>query len=724
MVMALLAGRYDVVAEMGSGNEARVYRAVDAESGQVVAVKVFTAGGAIDAETLLRLERHGAHLTALRHPNLVSVLSTHPGVNVCSIVMEFVEGQSLRAMLTSGRNISLPYAKDLLTQVAAALAYLHERGIVHGDVRPENVLVAEGGPAKVTNFGIASVLQESGRIPGSLPYTAPELFDEVRLDGRADIYSFGAVMYEMVTHRPPDYDLSLERHDDEGIPAGLPGHLPQDWEKVILRCLAPDPRDRFQSASALAHAIHALSTEHDVVRRPSQPLVPDAAVTDPRVEEREREVRARMRQGEMKELSGDLAGALAEYDAALALSPPAGAREELTARIALVRGEIEGKPKPAATAAGRSLHRAGLAALGAAVVAAIALAAWFHWAPGAARSAQRSAPLHLRTNVTSELRHSAPLFGPKAGVIPDNGVLWTHTHQGIGDFAAAVRFDNPRSSKWQYGLWFRNVPGMQFRLTLNSSRHYSLYYHDMNGGSMQNMGPMLHRVDSGTIKTIDTSRGGFNDVTLVVSGTSAALVVNGAMLPKKLNVADSVMNGDVGVDAIGAPVRFTDFTVWPLGMGSPAGKAGNVTGTDEFVSAGVDTRDFVATAQFLNPSAGVWQYGLQFRNTVMGGAYHLTLNSNRTYTLYLHEMQGNVMRFDGAVRSGRLPDLNTAPGGTNDMTLIVADKSAWLLVNGKDALALPASKMLSKGDVGVTATALPQAGRVGFSHFNVWPVLD
>jgi serine/threonine protein kinase len=251
----------------------RVFQALDTETGRTVAAKIMIASSEDNLEALLRFQQEGAVLSTLKHPNIVEVYGTFLEEHTSCIIMELLEGQSLAQILRSEGRLPLPRVKYLAYQVASALAYAHKRAIVHRDVKPDNVMVIGNDQVKVTDFGIARILRTgatlntaTGVTIGTPLYMAPEQIEGQKVDGRADIYSFGAVLYQMVTGRPPfegEDPLTVafkHVHKAPQPPSEVNADVPEDWEAVILKALAKDPADRFQTAAALEEAVGTLRT--------------------------------------------------------------------------------------------------------------------------------------------------------------------------------------------------------------------------------------------------------------------------------------------------------------------------------------------------------------------------------------------------------------------------------------------------------------------------------
>lgn len=274
-LLRTLGGHYRLVRQVGAGGMGRVFEAVDTRTRQRVAAKLMLARTEADAHALQRFEQEGAMLASLHHPNVVEVYGTFLDEHASCIVMEFLDGRSLAEIL---RSEQLPPGriKDLMSQACTALSCAHQHGIAHRDVKPANIMVLPGDRVKVTDFGIARMLRpvnpdlsvtSTGMTIGTPLYMAPEQIGGQKVDFRADIYSLGSIMYEMVTGHPPftgDDPLALAvRHVQEApIPPSRfnPG-LPAEWNALILKALAKSPVDRFPSSGALGAAIAALPTD-------------------------------------------------------------------------------------------------------------------------------------------------------------------------------------------------------------------------------------------------------------------------------------------------------------------------------------------------------------------------------------------------------------------------------------------------------------------------------
>jgi serine/threonine protein kinase len=282
-------GKYRVLEPLGRGGMARVYRAYHPQLDRYVAIKVLRSDLVDDEDFLARFRREAQAVAALRHPNIVQVYDFDVEQGVSYMVMELLEGDTLKARLNDYRvrDEGMPWGDSvrITLDVLDGLAYANSEGMTHRDVKPANILLTKRGQAVITDFGIAQIVgatqhTAAGALMGTLNYIAPEQGLEGQSDARSDIYSLGIVLYEMLTQRTPfDADTPLAilmKHlrDPLPLPRELNPDIPQALERVVLKALAKGPEDRYQVADEMAQALRAAARECEVEvpQRVSRPL--------------------------------------------------------------------------------------------------------------------------------------------------------------------------------------------------------------------------------------------------------------------------------------------------------------------------------------------------------------------------------------------------------------------------------------------------------------------
>jgi len=266
-------GKYRVLEALGRGGMAQVYRGYHPQLDRHVAIKVLRADLVEHEEFLERFRREAHAVSGLRHANIVQVFDFDVQDDFYYMVMELLEGDTLRARLNEYRvkkeRMPLDEIARTLSAVLSGLEYAHEEGIIHRDIKPANIMLTQKRQAVLTDFGIAQILGNtrvtvSGAMMGTLSYMAPEQGLENRCDVRSDIYSLGIVLYEMLTgYTPFDADTPLailmkHLNDPLPLPSKLDPSLPPSFEQIVLKALAKGPDDRYQSAAEMQMAIKSM----------------------------------------------------------------------------------------------------------------------------------------------------------------------------------------------------------------------------------------------------------------------------------------------------------------------------------------------------------------------------------------------------------------------------------------------------------------------------------
>jgi serine/threonine-protein kinase len=267
-----LGGRYDLGEVLGHGGMAEVRIGIDRRLGRTVAVKTLRADLATDPTFQARFRREAQSAASLNHPAVVAVYDTGEevvdGVRLPYIVMEYVEGRTLRDVLREGRRILPERALEITADILDALEYSHRAGIVHRDIKPGNVMLTPNGDVKVMDFGIAravadasATMTQTAAVIGTAQYLSPEQARGESVDARSDIYSTGCLLYELLTGRPPfvgDSPVSVAyQHvrEEPRPPSSLDPEVPPAADAITLKALQKKPADRYQSAAEMRQDI-------------------------------------------------------------------------------------------------------------------------------------------------------------------------------------------------------------------------------------------------------------------------------------------------------------------------------------------------------------------------------------------------------------------------------------------------------------------------------------
>src|SRR5215510_510226 len=295
----LLGGRYQVGELLGYGGMAEVHRGRDLRLGRDVAIKVLRTDLARDDTFQLRFRREAQNAASLNHPAIVAVYDTGEergatGESLPYIVMEFVNGRTLKEVLASEGRLMPRRALEITAEIAAALDFSHRHGIVHRDIKPGNVMLTQNGQVKVMDFGIARALASGGStmtqtsaVIGTAQYLSPEQARGEAVDARSDVYATGCVVFELITGHPPfvgDNPVSVayqHGREDPRPPSDSNRDVSPGVDAIVLKALAKNPLNRYQSAGEMRADLLRAAAGRPVMATPIMHDAPTALVDAP-----------------------------------------------------------------------------------------------------------------------------------------------------------------------------------------------------------------------------------------------------------------------------------------------------------------------------------------------------------------------------------------------------------------------------------------------------------
>lgn len=276
----VLGGRYELLEKVGEGGMSEVYKAKCNKLNRFVAVKILKKQFADNKEISQKFKREATAIANLSDTNIVNVLDVGTQEDIDYIVMEYISGKTLKELINYSGKLSYNTAIKIALQIAKALDCAHRNNIIHRDIKPQNILVTESGEVKVTDFGIAKstdsqTITNTTSIIGSAHYLSPEQAKGTYIDFRSDIYSFGIVLYEMVTGRLPfegdsPVTVALKHLQEEPIPPkNINSAIPDSLNKLILKAIEKEPIKRYQNAKEIIQDLQKIQENPDVVIGPS-----------------------------------------------------------------------------------------------------------------------------------------------------------------------------------------------------------------------------------------------------------------------------------------------------------------------------------------------------------------------------------------------------------------------------------------------------------------------
>ena len=288
----LLNGRYRLVAQQGSGGMAVIYKATDLALGRTVAVKILRPSLTNDPEFLKRFRQEARNVANLSHPNIVTVHDVGQDGNTHYIVMEYIDGEDLKRLVRASAPFSIDRALSITIKICAGVGYAHRAGLVHADVKPQNVLVTESDNVKVTDFGIAQALtatkpRERQRVVwGSPHYFSPEQAQGEAPTPASDVYAIGIVMFEMLTGRLPfvgtdQQELAMAHiRETPPNPSDLNPNVTVHLDRILQKVLSKEPASRYRTADQLGRILISYRRQGQV----TTDQVPEVTPEEPRVD--------------------------------------------------------------------------------------------------------------------------------------------------------------------------------------------------------------------------------------------------------------------------------------------------------------------------------------------------------------------------------------------------------------------------------------------------------
>ncbi len=279
---SVLSDRYQVEARIGAGGMAEVYRGFDQVLNRTVAIKVLLPQMARDTSFVARFRREAQAAARLNQQNIVGVYDTGADDGTQYIVMEFIEGRTLAEFMATGRRPTPVQSAEIAQKICAAIAAAHAQGVIHRDIKPGNVMITRDGVIKVMDFGIARVLgpetaPQTSAVLGTASYLSPEQAQGGPVDARTDIYSLGAVLYELLTGRPPftgDSPVAVaykQVNETPAVPSSLNPDVPVRLDAVVMKALSKNPSNRYQTADEFSSDLARVIAGQEVEATPLMP---------------------------------------------------------------------------------------------------------------------------------------------------------------------------------------------------------------------------------------------------------------------------------------------------------------------------------------------------------------------------------------------------------------------------------------------------------------------
>jgi serine/threonine-protein kinase len=270
---AIVFGRYEVIGEIGRGSMGVVYKARDPAIGRMVAVKSIPETFGLQTgkreEFIKRLRQEAMTAGRLQHPNVVTIFDVGDTELGPFIAMEYLDGVTLRDVITAGKKVSMGQLIEIIAQVADGLDHAHQKAIIHRDIKPANLMIVADNRVKIMDLGIARIpmseLTKEGKLVGSPSYMSPEQLSGKPIDGRSDLFSLGVCIYQLMTGKKPFPGENINEicykivHDGFAPPSEHNPELPPEFDEFMNIALAKDPADRFQTGAEIVEALKVMA---------------------------------------------------------------------------------------------------------------------------------------------------------------------------------------------------------------------------------------------------------------------------------------------------------------------------------------------------------------------------------------------------------------------------------------------------------------------------------
>ncbi len=262
--------KYQIIDIIGKGSMGVVYKCIDTVLNRYVALKTMNIQLMGDENLKNRFYREAKILAELNHPNIVQVYELKEYENLCYIVMEYVEGESLKHVIESKKPLSTISKLEIVRQIASGVSYAHSKGVIHRNLKPANIIIREDGVTKILDFGVAklktSSITSKGSVLGTIAYMAPEQLKGEQIDERVDIFAIGVIMYEMFSYKKP-FNATGITEVMYKIVNKMPDYIPRankDINYIIFKSLAKNPEERYKSAEQLMEAVEELIKKQNI----------------------------------------------------------------------------------------------------------------------------------------------------------------------------------------------------------------------------------------------------------------------------------------------------------------------------------------------------------------------------------------------------------------------------------------------------------------------------